>query len=91
MDTYGEKGCGDTAPLRLSYGQRPAPCREGGRLRAGRVWPHPGPWQLCVLRARGERRCGWKERVSHSERDMFGDTERLVHPACLGLLDCGQL
>lgn len=27
--------------------------------------------------------------MSHSERAMDGDTEKLVRPACLGLLDCG--
>lgn len=27
--------------------------------------------------------------MSHSERETDGDTERPVHPACLGLLDCG--
>ena len=40
-----------------------------GRGQAGqarwKAWPLPGPWQLCVLRARRERRCGWKERMSH--------------------------
>lgn len=71
-------------------GQLPA---EKGRLGTGRPGSVEGgapPWRLCVLRV-GERRCGWKERVSHSGRESDDDDERLVHPARPGLLDCGWI
>lgn len=70
---------GAVAPFRDSCGPAARPLQRSGEGR-GQVgqarWkagPVPGPWQLCVLRARRQRRCGWKERVSHWGREWDGE------------------
>ena len=70
---------GAVAPFRDSCSPAARPLQRGGEgwRQVGQAWwkagPVPGPWQLCVLRARRERRCGWKEQVSHWGREWDGE------------------